>query len=106
MLGKVLTAAVRLDALTEFSPAIVESPESPSRGGGRDGTETELQMEPFTKALETVAQVMRNGLATHTDTECMQRSSEYRLSRAKEHLRLLDEGTSNRTMRRMRPRGC
>jgi hypothetical protein len=35
---------------------------------------------------------MRNGVATHADNEWMQRSSENHLRRAREHLRLLDEG--------------
>ncbi len=46
-------------------------------------------MEPFTKALEIVAAVMRDGAATHPDNDWVRRSPEYHLGRAEEHLRLL-----------------
>ena len=49
-------------------------------------------MEPFTKALEVVAQVMRDGAATHPDNDWVRRSPEYHLGRAEEHLRLRREG--------------
>jgi Domain of unknown function (DUF5664) len=49
-------------------------------------------MEPFTKALEVVAQVMRDGAATHPDNDWVRRSPEYHLSRAEEHLRLWRDG--------------
>jgi hypothetical protein len=49
-------------------------------------------MEPFTKAVETIAQVMRDGVATHTDNEWIRRSVEYHLGRAEQHLRLLRDG--------------
>jgi hypothetical protein len=49
-------------------------------------------MEPFTKALEIVARVMRDGVATHPDNDWVRRSSEYHLSRAEEHLRLWHDG--------------
>ena len=44
-------------------------------------------MQPFTKALTVVAQVMRDGAATHPDNDWVRRSPEYHLSRAEEHLR-------------------
>ena len=49
-------------------------------------------METFTKALEVIAQVMRDGVATHPDNEWVRRSIEYHLARAEEHLRLLHDG--------------
>ena len=49
-------------------------------------------MEPFTKALEVVAQVMRDGAATHPDNDWVRRSPEYHLSRAEEHLRHWRDG--------------
>ena len=49
-------------------------------------------MEPFTKALEVVARVMRDGAATHPDNDSVRRSLEYHLDRAEEHLRLWRDG--------------
>ena len=49
-------------------------------------------METFTKALEVIAGVMRDGVATHPDNEWVRRSIEYHLARAEEHLRLLHDG--------------
>ena len=49
-------------------------------------------MEPFTKALKVVAQVMREGAVTHPDNDWIGRSPEYHLSRAEEHLRLWSDG--------------
>jgi hypothetical protein len=49
-------------------------------------------MQPFAKALETIAGVMRDGVATHADNEWVRRSIEYHLARAEEHLRLLRDG--------------
>jgi hypothetical protein len=49
-------------------------------------------MESFTKALEIVARVMRNGAATHPDNDWIQRSPEYHLGRAEEHLRPWRDG--------------
>ena len=49
-------------------------------------------MEPFTKALEVVARVMRDGAATHPDNDWVRRSPEYHLGRAEEHLRLWRDG--------------
>ena len=40
-------------------------------------------MEPFTKALEVVAGVMREGAATHPDNDWVGRSPEYHLGRPK-----------------------
>jgi hypothetical protein len=49
-------------------------------------------VEPFKHALEVIAGVMRDGVATHPDNEWVHRSVEHHLSRAEEHLRLLREG--------------
>jgi hypothetical protein len=49
-------------------------------------------MKSFTKALEAIAQVMRDGVATHPDNEWVRRSVEYHLVRAEAHLRLLRDG--------------
>jgi hypothetical protein len=45
-------------------------------------------MERFTKALEAIAGVMREGAATHPGNDWVGRSPEYHLHRAEEHLRL------------------
>jgi Domain of unknown function (DUF5664) len=49
-------------------------------------------MEPFPKALEVVARVMREGAATHPDNDWVGRSPDYHLGRAEEHLRLWRDG--------------
>jgi hypothetical protein len=49
-------------------------------------------VEPFTKALEVVARVMRDGAATHPDNDWVRRSPGYHLGRAEEHLRLWRDG--------------
>ena len=49
-------------------------------------------MEPFTKALEAVAGVMRAGARSHPDNDWVGRAPEYHIGRAEEHLRLLREG--------------
>jgi hypothetical protein len=49
-------------------------------------------VEPFKHALEVIAGVMRDGVATHPDNEWARRSIEYHLARAEEHLRLLHDG--------------
>ena len=49
-------------------------------------------MESFAKALEAVAEVMRDGAATHPDNDWVRRGPGYHISRAEEHLRLLREG--------------
>ncbi len=48
-------------------------------------------MEPFTKALEVVARVMREGAVAHPDNDWVRRSPEYHLG-AEEHLRLWRDG--------------
>ena len=50
-------------------------------------------MEPFEQALEVIAGVMRDGVATHPDNEWVRRSVDYHLGRAEEHLRLLRDGS-------------
>ena len=49
-------------------------------------------MESFEQALEVIAGVMRDGVATHPDNEWVRRSIEYHLARAEQHLRLLRDG--------------
>ncbi len=49
-------------------------------------------MEPFTKALEAIAGIMRDGAASHPDNDWIERPPEYHISRAEEHLRWLSEG--------------
>src|ERR1700752_3523360 len=49
-------------------------------------------MEPFTKALEIVARIMRDGADTHPDNDWIRRSPEYHLGRAEEHWRLWRDG--------------
>lgn len=49
-------------------------------------------MEPFAKALEAIARVMRDGAVSHPDNDWIRRSPEYHIERAEEHLRLLREG--------------
>jgi Domain of unknown function (DUF5664) len=49
-------------------------------------------MEPFAKALEVVARVMRDGAAMHPANDWVRRSPEYHLGRAEEHLRLWRDG--------------
>ncbi len=49
-------------------------------------------MEPFTKALEIVTRVMREGAATHPDHDWVGRDPDYHLGRAEEHLCLWRDG--------------
>jgi len=46
----------------------------------------------FTKALETIASVMRDGAATHPSNDWAQWPPEYHLHRAERHLQLLRDG--------------
>lgn len=39
-------------------------------------------MEPFTKALEAIAGVMRDGAASHPDNDWVRRTPEYHIGRA------------------------
>jgi hypothetical protein len=49
-------------------------------------------MEPFDQALRVIAQVMRDGVATHPDNEWVRRSPDYHVARAVEHLMALQDG--------------
>jgi dATP/dGTP diphosphohydrolase len=49
-------------------------------------------MEPFSKALGAVAEVMHDGAASHPDNDWIRRTAEYQIDRAEEHLRLLHDG--------------
>jgi len=60
-------------------------------------------MEPFAKALEVVARVMR-GAATHPDDDWIRRSPEYHLGRAEEHLCLWRDG--DQLQGHVQRRGC
>jgi hypothetical protein len=63
-------------------------------------------MEPFTKALEVVARVMRDGAAMHPDNDWVRRSPEYHLGRAEEHLRLWRDGDQLEDHVSHERRGC
>jgi hypothetical protein len=49
-------------------------------------------MEPFIKALETIARIMQDGVATHPDNDWTDRSTGYYLAYARAHLLLLRQG--------------
>ena len=49
-------------------------------------------MEPFAEAIEIVAEVMRQGAASHPDNDWLSRAPEHHIRRAQEHLRLWQEG--------------
>ncbi len=49
-------------------------------------------MQPFDQALQVIAGVTRDGVATHSDNEWVTRNIEYHIGRAEEHLRLLQDG--------------
>jgi hypothetical protein len=51
-----------------------------------------LNTEAFTKALEGIARVVQAGLVTHRDNEWTQRTIDYHVGRAEEHLQLLRNG--------------
>jgi hypothetical protein len=46
----------------------------------------------FEQALAVIAEVMRDGVASHPDNDWLVRPFEYHVNRAQEHLRLLAEG--------------
>ena len=50
-------------------------------------------MEPFTKALEVIADIMRDGVATHPDNDWGRWPVDYHLARAEQHLRRLHDGS-------------
>ena len=50
-------------------------------------------MEPFKHALEVIAGVMRDGVATHPDNDWLRWSADYHLARAQQHLRRLHDGS-------------
>jgi hypothetical protein len=50
-------------------------------------------VEPFAKALQTIAGVMRDGAASHPDNDWVRRSVEYHRARAEQHLRRLHDGS-------------
>jgi hypothetical protein len=49
-------------------------------------------MEPFSEAMETIADVMRHGAASHPDNDWLKRAPEYHIRRALEHMRLWQDG--------------
>jgi hypothetical protein len=79
--------------ITEESAGIAARNDDLDRafGPNRDERESVLT-EPFTKALEEIARVMRTGIATHSNHEWTRRSVQFHLRRAEEHLRLLRGG--------------
>jgi dATP/dGTP diphosphohydrolase len=48
--------------------------------------------DPFARAFESVARVMRDGATKHPDNDWVRRTPDYHFARAEEHLRLLREG--------------
>jgi len=50
-------------------------------------------MGPFTKALATIAQVMRDFIATHPDNDWVRWPADYHLARAEQHLQRLHDGS-------------
>jgi hypothetical protein len=63
-------------------------------------------VEAFKHALEVIAGVMRDGVATHPDNEWVRRSVDYHLGRAEEHLRLLRDGSQAEDHLAHAARGC
>ena len=49
-------------------------------------------MDEFTDALDIIADVMKHGAASHPDNDWVERTPEYHVARAEEHLRLLRDG--------------
>jgi hypothetical protein len=47
---------------------------------------------PFDSTMQVIAQVMRDGVATHPDNEWVRRSPDYHGQRAVEHLKALRDG--------------
>jgi hypothetical protein len=45
-------------------------------------------MEPFTKALGAVAEVMHDGAASHPDNDWIRRTAEYHIDRAEVKVRI------------------
>jgi hypothetical protein len=51
-----------------------------------------MEAQPFSEALETIAEVMKHGAASHPDNDWLRRTPEYHIQRAQEHLRLWRDG--------------
>ena len=51
-----------------------------------------VEPQPFSEALEIIAEVMKHGAASHPDNDWLRRPPEYHIRRAEEHLRLLRDG--------------
>lgn len=49
-------------------------------------------MQPFEQALQVIAGVMRDDVATHPENDGVRRSSDYHVGRAVEHLEALRDG--------------
>ena len=49
-------------------------------------------MEPFTKALDVVTGIMRDGAASHPNNDWIGRTPQFHVGRAEDHLRQLHEG--------------
>jgi hypothetical protein len=48
--------------------------------------------DPFARAFDAIARVMREGAAKHPENDWVRRAPDYHLGRAEEHLRLLRDG--------------
>ena len=51
-----------------------------------------MEPQPFSEALEIIAEVMKHGAASHPDNDWVRRTPEYHIQRAREHLSLWQEG--------------
>ena len=51
-----------------------------------------VEPQPFSEALEIIAELMKHGAASHPDNDWVRRTPEYHIQRAQEHLRLWQEG--------------
>ena len=63
-------------------------------------------MEPFTRALEAVAGVMRDGAASHPDNDWVGRGLNITSAAPNSVCGSCAKATSGRTIYRMRPRAC
>jgi hypothetical protein len=51
-----------------------------------------MEPQPFSEALEIIAEVMKHGAASHPDNDWVRRIPDYHVARAEEHLKLLRDG--------------
>jgi hypothetical protein len=55
-----------------------------------------MELQPFSEALEIIAEVMKHGAASHPDNDWVRRIPDYHVARAEEHLKLLRDGDQMR----------